>query len=434
MRSKLVKGSLAFILILLLFGLGAISTLIQYKGRSYISVAYDKAKEVLKIQKFDVNSAIPDVSSSRYELKFESEFKYPGVYQLTTDNSGNLYALNRNNGSLYFFEKSNLANYRLVVNIYSKLGLPVNNVGISPPLAMDLHYAFSKLFFSIVTEGADCHYLNLGYLNLTSADENTSVSSFFSSPCISDTKNSVMWGGRMTSNSDSLFVSIGEQRFDRSGFPKENLRIKNKLDQNIFGCILEFKSNLESSSIFAQGFRNAQGLFWDHENNLLFEAEHGPNGGDEVNIVTKGKNYGWPYESLGKPYEKKYPSGKDEVNLAKDPRINVDSTLKKFGSISGQHDKFTKPLFSWIPGVGAGNLVRVPSNSPLIDWRNDLIVVQMAQGTLHRLKLSGARVILDEEISIGFRVRDILIDPNGFIFLSTDSGRIIKFYTYDSYV
>jgi glucose/arabinose dehydrogenase len=82
--------------------------------------------------------------------------------------------------------------------------------------------------------------------------------------------------------------------------------------------------------------------------------------------------------------------------------------------------------------VGAGNLVRISKKSPLIDWRGDLLVVHMGAQNLHRLKLSGDKVVLDEKISVNERIRDIIIDEKGFILLSLDSGNLIKISTFDS--
>ena len=104
----------------------------------------------------------------------------------------------------------------------------------------------------------------------------------------------------------------------------------------------------------------------------------------------------------------------------------------KFGAKSGVHDGFIEPLFSWIPGVGAGNLIRVQNNSPLQDWRGDLLVAQMGSEELHRLKLVGNKVVLDEKIVIGFRIRDLVISSQGILFTSSDEGLLSSYNTYDS--
>jgi hypothetical protein len=423
---------LLILLFFLFFILGAFSSLIEHKGVSYVPRA------IYKVQNFFLQNGPPELKkysfivsgSSRYEFKLDSQFKNLGQFQIAVDSKSNLYALERQTGELWYFEDSNLSKGKLIRNIYQDMTLTASQHINSPPLAMDLHWAFNKLFLSVVVETKKCQYLSLIYLT-TTLQENT-PEKFFDTPCVTDFQNTIMWGGRFTSNTEKLFISIGEQRFDRSGFPKVNLSIINKLPINVFGTTLEFDPTLKSWEVYATGMRNAQGLFWDFDNKLLFEAEHGPSGGDEVNILEKGKNYGWPMETYGKPYNAKFPSGKAELNDAKDPRIWVDNELAKFGAKSGDHQKFSKPLFSWIPGVGAGNLVRVSQESPLIDWRGDLLVAHMSGQALHRLKLYGDKVVLDEKITVNERIRDFIVDDKGFIILALDSGNLIKLSTYDS--
>jgi len=412
--------------------LGAFSSLIEYKEKSYVPVIVKKIQFIfnqsgpLGLKKYVFDGR----GSSRYEFKLDSQFENLGQYQIAMDPQSNLYALERLSGKLWYFEDTNLDNGKLLRNLYQEMGLKAGQIANSPPIAMDLHWAFDRLFLSVLVEGNQCHFLSLAYLSAPL--QKNSPQKFFDSPCVSDLQNPVMWGGRFTSSRDKLFVSVGEQRYERSGFPKENLSITNQLPVNVFGSVLEFDPDLKSWKIYADGMRNAQGLFWDFEKNLLFEAEHGPNGGDEVNILKRGTNYGWPMETYGKPYSTRWSSGIEELNSAKDPRIWVDNELLKFGAKSGDHQKFSKPLFSWIPGVGAGNLVRISTKSPLIDWRGDLLVVHMGAETLHRLRLNGDKVVLDESIPFGERIRDIIVDDKGFILLSLDSGSLIKLSTFDS--
>jgi hypothetical protein len=426
------KYLLLVVFFALFFVLGAFSSLIEYKEKSYVPVIVKKIQFIfnqsgpLGLKKYVFDGR----GSSRYEFKLDSQFENLGQYQIAMDPQSNLYALERLSGKLWYFEDTNLDNGKLLRNLYQEMGLKAGQIANSPPIAMDLHWAFDRLFLSVLVEGNQCHFLSLAYLSAPL--QKNSPQKFFDSPCVSDLQNPVMWGGRFTSSRDKLFVSVGEQRYERSGFPKENLSITNQLPVNVFGSVLEFDPDLKSWKIYADGMRNAQGLFWDFEKNLLFEAEHGPNGGDEVNILKRGTNYGWPMETYGKPYSTRWSSGIEELNSAKDPRIWVDNELLKFGAKSGDHQKFSKPLFSWIPGVGAGNLVRISTKSPLIDWRGDLLVVHMGAETLHRRRLNGDKVVLDESIPFGERIRDIIVDDKGFILLSLDSGSLIKLSTFDS--
>jgi hypothetical protein len=424
------------LLILALFLAGAYSPdLIKYKGMPYTQVLKLKVIDYLNINPNYSENLVNGFSSSRYEFNLVQSFKTKGEFQLAVDLEANIYALERHTGSLYFFNSGNLNSVISYGNLFEKLSLPTNGSSNFPPLAMDIHYALDKLYFSVVVrdEKKKCDFLGIGSAELDPKElmiKNQVF--FFRSPCISDKRNSVMWGGRITSNESNLFVSIGEQRFDRSGFPKENLTISNQLALNVFGTVLAFNLNDKKWEVFAEGFRNAQGLFWDSDTAQLFEAEHGSFGGDEINLIKKNVNYGWPYESLGKPYPKKYPSGVDEVNGSKNPRIGVDLLTKKFGARSGIHDKYRAPILSWIPGVGAGNLIKISNKSPLIDWRNDLLVAHMGTGSLHRIKLKDGAVILDENISIGLRIRDLIINEFGVIYFSTDEGHLLSFDTFDT--
>lgn len=434
LKSK--KFYLSTTLILALFFAGAFSPdFIKYKGMPYTQILKLKFIDYLNINPNYSENLVNGFSSSRYEFNLGQTFKTKGEFQLAVDLENNVYALERHTGDLYSFNNGNLTSVKGFGNLFEKLNLQTNGSSNFPPLAMDIHYASDNLYFSVVVRDGKkkCDFLGIGFVELDTKElKMKKPGFFFSSPCISDKTNSVMWGGRITANESNLFVSIGEQRFDRSGFPKENLTIKNQLASNVFGSILAFNLSDKKWEVFAKGLRNAQGLFWDFDTAQLFEAEHGPYGGDEINLIQKNVNYGWPYESLGKPYPKKYPSGVNEINESKNPRIGVDVSARKFGARSGIHDKYRAPILSWIPGVGAGNLIKISNKSPLIDWRNDLLVAHMGTGSLHRIKLKDGAVILDENISIGLRIRDLIISKLGVVYFSTDEGHILSFDTFDT--
>lgn len=434
LKSK--KFYLSMLLILALFLAGAYSPdLIKYKGMPYTQVLKLKFIDYLNINPVYNENLVNEFSSSRYEFNLVRDFKTKGEFQLAIDLKNNVYALERHKGDLYFFSNGDLNSAISYGNLFEKLNLPTNGSSNFPPLAMDIHYASDYLYFSVVVrdEKQKCDFLGIGSAKIDAKVlKIKNQMFFFRSPCISDKTNSVMWGGRITHNESNLFVSIGEQRFDRSGFPKENLIVKNQLAKNVFGTILAFNLGDKKWEVFARGLRNAQGLFWDSDTAQLFEAEHGSYGGDEINLIAKNVNYGWPYESLGKPYPKKYPSGVDEVNGSKNPRIGVDILTKKFGARSGVHEKYRAPILSWIPGVGAGNLIKISGKSPLVDWRNDLLVAHMGTGSLHRIKFKDGAVILDENISIGLRIRDLIISNLGIIYFSTDEGHLLSFETFDT--
>ena len=292
----------------------------------------------------------------------------------------------------------------------------------------DLHYAFGKLFLSVVStpKNPNCLFLQAFAFDNPLANR-TKPNQLFQSPCIEDTLNPALFGGRFTNSETSLFMSVGDQRYDRSGYPKISkiALLEQKNPNSVFGSILQFNKNLTSFSIYSSGHRNAQGMFFSTESKKFYEAEHGPQGGDEVNIILKGKNYGWPYVSFGIPYGWQFASGFPDPATIKG--TNYEQVLKESGALRGTHEGYAKPLFSWFPSVGAGSLLQVPSDSHLKDWRNNVLVAAMGTKQLHRLVLDGDRVVFDETIDVGARIRDMLITKNGDFVIALDEGALLVF-------
>ena len=420
----------------IVFILGFLVSLYPYKGNSIGQVLKIKSNELLDIGSASgAKNNLLGFESSRYSFSQFSKFSKIGSFQVGMSSKGNVYALERNRGDLIYFKSESLDDPIYVGNLFEKLNLEKSTGVSSPPLVMDLHIFGSTLLFSIVIEDAilKCQHLSLYSLENFPLRELLFPKIIFQTPCVHDLDNTVMWGGRISSSEESVFLSIGEQRYDRSGFPKK-IRISRLLKQNVFGSVLKFSKELDSWSVYSSGLRNAQGLFWDSESNQLFEAEHGPNGGDEVNLLKDGEYFGWPKETYGKPYPQKYPSGLDEVGQSNNPAIGVDLELAKFGLSSGSHENYRSPLFSWSPGVGAGNLIRVPLSSPLKEWRGDILVVHMGSQKLHRLRLRDGSVVHDEEIELSYRIRDLNLSRNGILIFSTDEGALFSLSTYDSQV
>ena len=320
---------------------------------------------------------------------------------------------------------------KLNTNIDPANGKLLGNNGIYAT-AFDLHFAFNKLFLSVTLpdQKYSCASLNLMELVLDKNLRLVSKKMIFSTPCmISD--NPLMWAGRIANSSKSLFLSVGEQRYDPSGFPKTDSLSKSEITKkdSVFGKVLEFNLDFFKFNLYSSGHRNAQGLYYSQDDGLLFESEHGPFGGDEVNILRKGHDYGWPFRTFGKPYPL-FNTGeiKDETR-SYNPSKGIDKLLSKFGAKTGSHVGFSSPIFSWIPGVGAGNILSVQKKSHFKDWRGDLVVSLMQDKSLHRLKLDKGSVILDERIQLGVRIRDFILTDSGFLIMATDEGQLLFYET-----
>lgn len=412
-------------------------------GASLVLISSPNFSARLRIKVFPwTQEGLPRIiETSRYDLAQDLNFiADKGEYQLADIKDG-FFALDRRTGELQKFVKSRNKDSSYAktsaINIYRRLDFPT---GLKPaseftgnilPLAFDIHVAFAKLFVSVVVPPSmenTCEEMRMYGFNLNEQNEVIikSNSLYFKTPCILDRNNTVMWGGRITSNFTALFLSIGDQRYDRSGFPKSDLISKSEIlnPESVFGKVLRFSRDFSTFGIFTAGHRNGQGLFWSKDTGTLFEAEHGPSGGDEVNLLIRGKDYGWPFRTQGKPYPEHYPDGVPEINSSRNPSTGVDTKLAAFGARSGTHTGFEPPLFSWIPGVGAGNLVQVSKQNYLKDWAGNLIVALMGEKTLHILMLSNdnSRVVTDERIEFGCRIRDLILKDDGTLILSTDEG------------
>lgn len=423
-----------FVVLLLTFSLGLIvSTYKVEDGKSWVLAVPVKLRQVFGLQTEFGKPSFIGFSSQRYEFKVDWKFQKRGVFQLAEfDNK--IFAINRHSGIIYQISDENLPVATEVMGLFTELGTEKNATEDVLPLVMDAHFAFGKLYISVVQyESKTCERLYL-YQVPVHKDRLVNPLELFRTPCISDHENPQMWGGRMTSSKNSLFLGVGEQRYDRSGFPKQGLGMDHLRAEkiSIFGAVLEFPKGSSTFSIFTIGHRNPQGLYFNEESGQLLEAEHGPFGGDEINVLIKGNNYGWPFTTFGKPYPLIVPSNRPQKNMSRNPRVGVDLELAEFGSKSGDLNGFSFPLFTWSPGTGPGNLAQISTRSPLVDWRNNLIIALMGENTLHRLVIVNGKLVADEKILIYERVRDFIITKNGFIYAGTDNGELVRLSTYDS--
>lgn len=159
--------------------------------------------------------------------------------------------------------------------------------------------------------------------------------------------------------------------------------------------------------IWSYGMRNPQGLALNPWTQQMWESEHGPRGGDEVNIPEKGKNYGWPLATWGIDYSgQKVPESKG-------------------GEVAGTE----QPVFYWkvspaISGMAFYNSARFPQ------WKNSLFIGALKEKSLIRLVVNGEKVVEEQRLLTerGERVRDVHQGPDGFLYVLTDesNGKLLK--------
>ena len=152
--------------------------------------------------------------------------------------------------------------------------------------------------------------------------------------------------------------------------------------------------------IFSYGHRNPQGLAFHPDTGVLWETEHGPQGGDEVNNIQAGKNYGWPIASYGREYA---PNG----------------------AVVSEHpwkEGIEEPMMLWVPSIGASGLM-VYTGEQFPEWKGQLFAGGLSGLQLHRFAFNEKGGLLGREAMIEplrQRIRDVRQGPDGYIYLAVD--------------
>jgi len=157
--------------------------------------------------------------------------------------------------------------------------------------------------------------------------------------------------------------------------------------------------------IYSYGHRNPQGLMFDAKTKQLWEVEHGPRGGDEINLVRAGKNYGWPVISYGKEYW---------------APLAVGEGTKKAG--------MEQPIKQYTPSIAPGSLI-VYRGAAFPKWQGNIFVSALKLRHINRIELNeSGQAIAEMRLlkSANERIRDLLETSEGYIYFSTDSGKIMR--------
>ena len=222
-------------------------------------------------------------------------------------------------------------------------------------------------------------------------------------PCLKTA--SVQAGGRMlTDGPDHLLVVPGPHLVNEDAQdPASHL-----------GKLVRVEIETGRAEVLASGLRNPQGLTRDAAGRL-WGTDHGPQGGDELNVLEPGGNYGWPRVSYGVGYGS---------------RVNVSQA-----EAVGSHDGFAKPVFAWVPSIGISSLI-VNDERWFPLWRDDLLIGSLSgtQGSGHalfRVRRDGTDVQYVERIGVGCplrylgcRVRDLAQMPDRRLALLLDGGLV----------
>ena len=215
------------------------------------------------------------------------------------------------------------------------------------------------------------------------------------------------FGSRIVFDNDGyLYFSIGE-RGERDVNPQDITRDGGKIYRlNDDGTIptdnpFVNKTNAKTA-IYSYGHRNPQGMILHPKTGDVWAHEHGPKGGDEINIIKAGKNYGWPVISYG---------------------INYSGT--KFTDIT-KKEGMEQPLHYWDPSIAPSGMAFITSNK-YGDWKGNLLVGSLKFQYVNKCIIENGKVVKEERLLDGLgRVRSINESPDGYIYVGIENLGIVK--------
>jgi Raf kinase inhibitor-like YbhB/YbcL family protein len=231
-------------------------------------------------------------------------------------------------------------------------------------------------------------------------------------------KSPLHFGSRLVFAKDgTLFITQGERSIPAGRVQAEDLKsgLGKVVRINTDGTIPKdnpFVGNAAAlPEIWSYGHRNVQGAFLHPKTGELWTIEHGPQGGDEINIARKGKDYGWPTITYGVEYG----------------RANT-----KIGGGVTQQAGLEQPLYYWDPVVAPGGMTYYASKA-IPKWTNSVFVAGLNSNYVARLTVKDDKVVGEERLTFSAkpeRYRDIDVGPDGSLYLLTDgfagTGRILK--------
>lgn len=156
--------------------------------------------------------------------------------------------------------------------------------------------------------------------------------------------------------------------------------------------------------LWSVGHRNIQGIAVDPQSGRVWASEHGPRGGDEINLIEGGKNYGWPLQSYGADYSSREPIGTKVV-----PGME-------------------QPLVAWVPSPAPSGLAYYTGKA-FPQWQGSLFSGSLAGEDIRRIAFDAqGKVVKQEKLDIGKRVRDVRQGPDGYLYALTDEskGRLLR--------
>jgi hypothetical protein len=395
---KLLKSKkILFLLIIILILIVVLKTA---NLRSYaFKYLPDSAKIIIKVllKEIDIKSALNDynivflpetqevlLDIKKIKLNFLNENKEESIHTWQSfyfdfydkDNIIISYI----DGTFYIFDKS-LINENDQLNLENVINIK-SNLNVSRILDSFTTEKEDKIYVSYITKDENCYYLNL-----SSAKKNLNRLAFDLIFKTNECTKQIL-GGRIQryelDNIEGLLLTTSDTIPDKPTNNSQN-------NDSFFGKILFIDEKKKDVKVFSLGHRNPQGLLVD--NQLILSTEHGPRGGDEINKIILGKNYGWPISSYGTFY-----SNEDIENPFEENHYSLG---------------YEEPIYSFTPSIGISEIIKINNNFSKY-WKDNFLVSSLRDQSLYRVKFDKdfKKIIFMEKIFVNSKIRDLKYDYN----------------------
>lgn len=258
-------------------------------------------------------------------------------------------------------------------------------------LSEDAKTAELLISYPQLTQNPEC--VRLVLFRYTLSKHNLSIKKqerwFQGKPCVPISAVQQAAGRIEVIDSKSAYLTTGDL-----GYPK----INKVAARGWLGGVFEVTAT--TSKQISKGHRNPQGIV--KIGSSLYISEHGPRGGDELNLIKSGKDYGWPFVTYGQAY-----GTGDYVRPSK----------------PGTHAGYEKPLYYWVPSVAPTELVHLPSGAMWKELQSHIVMGTLAQQVLIFIELTSPNTVGKvTSYNVGQRIRDLELMPDGTMVATTDSG------------
>jgi glucose/arabinose dehydrogenase len=217
--------------------------------------------------------------------------------------------------------------------------------------------------------------------------------------------NDIHYGSRIAFDGKGhLFITVGD-RDERHHAQKLEFHQGKVLRFNEDGSVPKdnpYVNDKEAKpEIWSLGHRSPQGLAFRPGTDELWEAEMGPKGGDEINLIKPKANYGWPVVTYGREYW--------------GPKIGEGTTK----------EGMTNPIAHWVPSISPSAL-DFYSGDKIPEWKGNAFLANLSGTHLRRIVLEGQKVVKEEKLfeDLGYRFRNLRTGPDGYLYFSTDEGKL----------